>query len=389
MGTDGAFSKRGSTRATRLLPCVAALCVALVAIVVSLPNSAGATLRQKQGSSQAKHKFKFPAVKVHGRVVTFRLRGVAPGSIRSGYVKRGHRKRGLSLHRVRAAARHGVLRLRMAGVRVAHRGHHHHRKVGDSRHRKKKKKTTLVIVTNPPPPAPKPAPKPTPGPVPGPAASWRAVGSPPLSDGAAKALVTPRAETRPANAAANHYVPSGLELAAFHSAGSFNPLEKYVSGGFAGTTDEILQWGAHKWGIPEDVMRAVAVTESWWRQEGMGDRRDGVNAALYPAQSRISASAVYETLGLMQVKWRPDQSLHAGTEPLRWKSTPFNVDYWGASIRYYYDGLCDWCGSGYGPGQDWNSVGAWFSPSPWAGSQSYVNQVKDHVAARTWERPGF
>jgi hypothetical protein len=387
MGNDGAFSKRGSMRSKRLL-AFAALCVAVTAIGLSPTSDAGAMLRQKQGSSQAKHRFSFPAVKVHGRVVTFRLRGVAPNSIRFGYVKRGHRKRGLSLHRVRAAARRGVLRLHMAGARAGHHGHHLHRKAADSRHRKTKK-PTLIVVTKPPPPTPSPAPKPAPGPAPGPAASWRAVGSPPLSDGAAKALVTPRAEIRPANATANHYIPSGLELAAFHAAGSFNPLEKYVSGGFAGTTDEILQWGAHKWGIPEDVMRAVAVTESWWRQDAMGDRQDGVNAALYPVQSQIDAHSVYETLGLMQVKWRPDQSLHPGTEPLRWKSTSFNVDYWGASVRYYYDGLCNWCGSGYGPGQDWNSVGAWFSPSPWGTSQRYVTQVKGHLAARTWERPGF
>jgi hypothetical protein len=383
MGHDGAFSKRGSMRSTRLLT-FAALCVAVTAIALSPTSDAGAMLRQEQGSKQAKHKFRFPAVKVHGRVVTFKLKGVAPKTIRSAYVRRGHKKRGLPLHRIRAAARRGMLRVHMAGVLVGR----HHRKVGDSQHRQKRK-ATLVIVTTPPPPSPKPAPQPAPGPAPGPAASWRAVGSPPLSDGAAKALVTPRTEVRPANTAANHYIPSALELAAFHGAGSFNPLEKYVSGGFAATTDEILQWGAHKWGVPEDVMRAVAVTESWWRQGAMGDRQDGVNAALYPGQSQIDADSVYETLGLMQVKWRPDQSLHAGTEPLRWKSTSFNVDYWGASIRYYYDGLCDWCGSGYGPGQDWNSVGAWFSPSPWGSSQTYVSQVKTHVAARTWERAGF
>jgi hypothetical protein len=365
MGNDGAFSKRGSIRSKRLL-ALAALCVAATAIALSPTSDAGAMLRHEQATSQAKHSFSFPAVEVHGRVVTFRLMGVPPNSIRFGYMKHGHRKRGLTLHRIRAAARRGVLWLHI-------------------RHRKKK--PTLIVVTKPPPPSP--APKPAPGPAPGPATSWRSVGSPPLSDGAAKALVTPRAEIRPANATANHYIPSGLELAAFHAARSFNPLEKYVSGGFAGTTDEILQWGAHKWGIPEDVMRAVAVTESWWRQGAMGDRQDGVNAALYPGQSQIDADSVYETLGLMQVKWRPDQSLHAGTEPLRWKSTSFNVDYWGASVRYYYDGLCDWCGSGYGPGQDWNSVGAWFSPSPWGSSQTYVSQVKAHVAARTWERPGF
>jgi hypothetical protein len=164
-----------------------------------------------------------------------------------------------------------------------------------------------------------------------------------------------------------------------------------VSGGFTGTTDEILQWGAEKWGIPEDVVRAVAVTESYWRQDGMGDRRDGVNASLYPAQSRIDSDSVYESLGITQIKWRPDGSLHPGTEPLRWKTTAFNVDYWGASIRYYYDGLCSWCSAGYGPGQAWESVGAWYSPNPWqnAGMLNYITTVKGHLANRTWEQAGF
>ncbi|PWU22680.1 MAG: hypothetical protein C5B48_09850 [Candidatus Rokuibacteriota bacterium] len=262
-----------------------------------------------------------------------------------------------------------------------------------------------MVIANPPPapattkpapkpatkPAPKAAPKPAPKPVPRPITSWRAPGSLPLSDAAARALVTPRPEIRPANTAANHYVPSAAELAAFHGAGSFNPLERYVTGGFSGTTDEILQWGAHKWGIPEDIVRAVAVDESWWKQSGMGDRVDGVNAALYPAQSRIDADSVYQTLGIMQIRWAPDGSLHPGTEPLRWKSTAFSVDYWGATVRYYYDGRCDWCGSGYGPGQAWESVGAHYDPYPWrnSGMLSYIGWVQGHVADRTWAKPGF
>ena len=45
----------------------------------------------------------------------------------------------------------------------------------------------------------------------------------------------------------------------------------------------------------------------------------------------------------------------AGTEPLRWRSTAFNLDVYGATLRYYYDGRCSWCGPGYAPGQSWNS----------------------------------
>jgi hypothetical protein len=368
--------------------CIAALAFALA------PAPAGAA---KTSPHRTKHHaaFRFPAQRVHGHVVTFKLTGLAPRSIRRAFVRHTGKTRRLTLHRARAAARRGWLRLHMKGVRAG-------RYTQAAVRRHSRKKATLVVIANPPPPpppptsttpkpAPAPSPKPGPSPTPGPVTTWRAPGSPPLSDAAARALVTPRAEIRPANTAANHYLPSAAELAAFHAAGSFNPLEKYVTGGFTGTTDEILQWGAHKWGIPEDILRAVAVTESWWKQSGMGDRADGVNAALYPAQSRIDADSVYQTLGIMQIKWAPDGSLHPGTEPLRWKSTAFNVDYWGATVRYYYDGLCDWCTSGYGPGQAWESVGAHYNPYPWrnSGMMHYIGTVQGHVADRTWAQPGF
>ena len=213
----------------------------------------------------------------------------------------------------------------------------------------------------------------------------------------------PRPENRPGNTLANHYLPTQSELYAFHNAvygagpnagsraDAYNPLVKYVTGGFTGTTDEILQWGAHKWGIPADVLRAVAVNESHWRQDAMGDRRDGVDASRYPARSMIDSDSVYESLGLTQIKWRADGSLNPGTEPLRWKSTAFNVDYAGAFVRYYYDGYCTWCNPGYAAGQAWESIGAHYQPSPWrnAGMLAYITHVQEHLAARTWAQPGF
>ena len=89
----------------------------------------------------------------------------------------------------------------------------------------------------------------------------------------------------------------------------------------------------------------------------------------------------------MTVSSRP--TLHWGTEPLRWKSTAFNVDYWGAQVRYYYDGRCSWCGTGYAAGQSWNSIGAWFAPTPWGSSTTYIQHVRDKLAARAWLQAGF
>jgi hypothetical protein len=232
--------------------------------------------------------------------------------------------------------------------------------------------------------------------------SFTPVGSPPLSDSAAAALVTPAAENRPQNGG-NYYQPTETELATFRNAvyrggpnagmraDEYNPLLVNVTGDFSGTTDEILQWAAYKWGIPPDLLRAVAVNESNWNQGEMGDPADVTIAHKYPKRARVDGDTVYESMGITQIKWRADGSLNPGTEALRRKSTAFNADLWGANVRYYYDGYCSWCRPGYTPGQLWESIGAHYDPSPWGnqGALDYIDRVKGILAARTWEQPDF
>jgi hypothetical protein len=314
----------------------------------------------------------FKAAKVRRGVATFRLRGVVAGRIRAARVVGPRGSKRVSVARVRRGIRRGYLRVRIARVRRS------------PQSRRKATRPRLVIETADPPGSPsRPAP----------------AGSTPL-DAAAAARVTPHPESVPANYAANHYMPTSPELTAFHNAvyqsgpdagrraDAYNPLLKNVTGGFTGTTDEILQWAAYKWSMSPDVLRAVALIESNWNQQTQGDRRDGVDASQYPPQSRIDSDSVYESAGITQIKWRSDGSLNPGTEPLRWKSTAFNADYWGASVRYYYDGLCDWCGSGYAAGQLWESIGAHFDPSPWRnqGQLGYIDRVKGIIAARSWPK---
>ncbi len=229
--------------------------------------------------------------------------------------------------------------------------------------------------------------------------AWRAPGVAPLSDGEAASRVRPPAESRPDNVDENTYRPSAAELDSFRNgqvdrygrtALQYNPLTAHVTGGFSGTTDEILQWVAHKWGIPEDIVRAVAINESFWQMSQLGDRVTVSDPGGYPAQARIAGTNdVYESMGIMQVRWTP-QGLHPGTEPLRWKSTAFNADYWGAVVRYYYGGLCYWCDGNYSAGQEWASIGAWYNPSPWySGSVAYVESAKTRITQQTWAQPGF
>src|SRR5262245_13843385 len=77
--------------------------------------------------------------------------------------------------------------------------------------------------------------------------------------------IRPAAEVRQTNASYNqtrgHGTPSNPPA----------PLFQRVTGNFTGTTDEILQWGACKWGIDEDIVRAQAAKESYWTQTNVGD----------------------------------------------------------------------------------------------------------------------
>lgn len=242
----------------------------------------------------------------------------------------------------------------------------------------------------------------------------------PLSDQAAASLVTHQRETRPYNAkpytvggkrypAANYYVPTSGQLRRFRSArlndGStqdqFDPYFKYVDGRDGlrrPSTDDLIQWSAHKWGIPEDWLRAEYVQESYWNDFQLGDQATVSSAwyRRYPSQARVPGSlSVYQSMGITQDKWIPDGSQGAGTEPLRWESTAFNLDYQAAVLRFYYDNPAGtrsaWGDSSYAPCEQWNSIGGWFEPYPWGNSsqEQYIAKVQQHLRDREWTTSSF
>jgi hypothetical protein len=242
----------------------------------------------------------------------------------------------------------------------------------------------------------------------------------PLSDHSAAALVTREPETRPFNARRykiagrrypplNGYTPTAAELHAFlHSRLSdgrtvvqFNPYFKFVDGrdGLRNpSTDDLIQWGAHKWGIPENWLRAQYVQESYWNGFQTGDQATVPRSwyTLYPIQARVPNSlAVYESMGITQVKWIADGSVGAGTEPLRWRSTAFNLDYQAATVRFYYDNpsgaRSSWGDQTYSPCDGWASVGGWFEPYPWHndGQQEYIAKVQQRLRDREWATSTF
>jgi hypothetical protein len=153
-----------------------------------------------------------------------------------------------------------------------------------------------------------------------------------------------------------------------------------VTGRYTGTTDQILSWAACRWGLPADVLRAVAMQESDWRQDAIGD--DGAS------------------FGIMQVKdhYR-DGSPAWGGYPATRASTALNADFYAAYIRSCFDGdFADggrWLYRGRtigevisAAGSDfafWGCVGSWYSGSWYdAGARAYIAKVRQRLAARSW-----
>jgi hypothetical protein len=172
-------------------------------------------------------------------------------------------------------------------------------------------------------------------------------------------------EPRPENFTPNHtpgyhvyYVDGANDTAQLKFA-------RRVNGNFTGTTDEIIQWGACKWGLDEDIVRAVAVTESWWRQSTVGD--DG------------------ESFGLLQIKCH----VHEGTCPGAGESTAFNVDYALAWQRSCFEGYFDWWVAAPTRGKKWGCIGLWFSGTWQTNSEEYIRTVKRHLRQKTWLDPDF
>jgi hypothetical protein len=180
-------------------------------------------------------------------------------------------------------------------------------------------------------------------------------------------------EPRPSNSWANSITPTELNLPDWPVADSRanRQIKPRINGSFTGTTDEILQWGACKWGFDEDTVRSVAVIESWWRQSTVGDKG--------------------KTFGIMQVK----SDNHPGTFPHSRDSTAFNVDYALGWRRACFEGYMVSVGdnspnANYKEGDEWGCIGAWFS-GHWydPGAQEYIDRTKSYYQNKEWLQSNF
>lgn len=190
-------------------------------------------------------------------------------------------------------------------------------------------------------------------------------------------------EPRSANNTANHTVPPKPAPSSMTTVWNFNSTHATrIDGNFTGTTDEILQWAACKWGFSEDVTRARAVTESYWQQSAAGDNTSSSSTCAQIGKSAPCA----ESYGILQVRF----TAHAGTYPASVNSTAFNADYALAVLRTCYEGQYTWLQNGYAAGDEWGCVGLWFSGN-WKdqAALNYISVVQGHLNSRTWEQGGF
>ena len=137
-----------------------------------------------------------------------------------------------------------------------------------------------------------------------------------------------------------------------------------VSGDFTGTTDEIIQWAACKWGIAADVVRAQAVAETAWDMTDLGDFTDDSQWCARPRcwwrrQTGMPAKCRHPP-GEVQVS--------RDAFPEAAESTAYNLDYVLGVWRTCFEGQETWLAdnppaSGYHAGDMWGCLGRWHRAS--------------------------
>jgi hypothetical protein len=248
-------------------------------------------------------------------------------------------------------------------------------------------------------------------------------------------------EPRPENAAANRTVPDPqavhASLAARPRGSTYDAhwdgwLLPRVDGQFTGTTDEIIQWAACKWGISDNLLRAQAVRESTWYQglhftdgqcywdRGCGDAfsaptkdsatycaglarfghdyqhdRSGQDAGAAPYATGLGmCPKTFSIIGVMSwddPAWQAPAPAYPGdqngTFPFSRDSTAFALDYEASYLRGCYEGWIPWLGpAGDMPG----CVGAWFA-GDWhsTAGDEYAARVQDELSHHTWLTADF
>jgi hypothetical protein len=236
-------------------------------------------------------------------------------------------------------------------------------------------------------------------------------------------------EPRPDNVGPNHRMPNRTKVHAAFAArplsggGGFNRrwdswLLPRVTGHYTGTTDEIFQWAACKWGLADNLLRAVAVRESTWYQYevypsgrcvtdwGCGDMVGTPTSATHTFCAAISTHGhdyeadygvgicpeTFSIAGVMSWEapsWGRMKDNQNGTFPFNRDSTAFALDYLASDLRGCLEGWEPWLdGTGpvhYRAGDVWGCVGSWYA-GEWRTTRAlgYAHRVRRELRNRTW-----
>src|SRR5579885_2755956 len=219
------------------------------------------------------------------------------------------------------------------------------------------------------------------------------------SESACASLITRSSfEPRPDNNTANHSVPTAAQIANISPWGPLigmdaksDSIRKQITGNFTGTTDEILQWVACKWGIDVNIVRAEAVTESHWHQSTRGDYTN--DQTLCPPGT-WDGQGCYQSYGILQVKY----TFWKNAWPMTRDDTAFSAEFVYGWIRNCYEGWADYLYNqtpspgypGYHAGDIWGCVGFWFSGGWYThGAINYIQTTQNYYNQKPWLQPGF
>ena len=168
------------------------------------------------------------------------------------------------------------------------------------------------------------------------------------------------------------------------------PENPRVTGNFTGTTDEIVQWAACKWGIDEDIVRAQIAKETWWKHASGGDLTSD-QSQCYPTLRTTDGSPCPESYGLGQVRYPYHMSAMADSI----SSSAFNLDYTYSAWRSCYNGEQTWLnqferGKDYAAGDVWGCVGLWFAGRWYTQpANDYIAAVQSYLSQRIWQTGPF
>lgn len=240
-------------------------------------------------------------------------------------------------------------------------------------------------------------------------------------------------EPRPSNRRANNTMPDPKAVSkAFAERprgahGSYDEkwntwMLQRVNGQHTGTTDENIQWAACKWGLSDNLLRAIAAAESTWfhyvvdpstglcvETRGCGDYFTEPSAAGKVFCKEISryghdytedyppglCPKTFSLAGVMAWQdpaWGKMKLNQNGTFPFSRDSTAFALDYIGGFLRGCQEGWLNWLAKtgtrDYAPGDIWGCVGTWYAGS-WKvpAANEYAARVRELLDKRIWLDP--